>query len=595
MGGSAVVRLAGWRVALLVGVVGALGAIGCSDATGFATNGQDGRDDGSRRGELSITIADRVGGRSETRYALRDALGVETPLRFDAAPVELEPGARLKVWGVPEGDGLRVTSFEPLPAALEAQPAAIVAAPTSALRTFAFVFVDIGGGVTGTTTPAVADGFMTTNADSIRSYFLADSYRRQDIATYVTPAALKYPMTDCDTGTVTAMADALRPQVGNYQHYLWYFASTNAACGWNGLASLGTPSSPSRDTWFNHDTSCAVLVQEPGHNLGMQHASSLACPGATFADDPNSCSDDEYGDPFDPMGTGCRHMNAWQKAYQGWLDGCNGVKVSDSGTFNVLPLEATCHGAQFLQIKSPKARTYNRPAGGGVAGGTETLSHYYVELRTPRDFDGSLARGSRPLEPMVLIHVAGDLRTRSQGGLHTFLLDMTPSATGFGTFSDAALAVGQTFTDPAGGLSITAQAVSAAGATIVVRYASGSGYPPVCLDGSRFTAPGPGIEACTADAGDTGGGAAGDGDGSDTGNGSGTAGEVGPQPAGASALPAAGAGGCSLADGPPAAGLGLLVASLLLALPWSLVTAARRSRRSSRPGSARAPAPRRGQ
>jgi hypothetical protein len=469
------------------------------------------------------------------------------------------------VWGVPEGAALRVTSFQPLPAPLEATPASVVtgvAASTYAPRTFAFVFVDIGGGVTGTITPPVADGIMTTNPDSIRSYFLAASYRRQDISTYVTPTPLNYPLTDCDTNTMTAMANALRPQVGNYQHYLWYFGTSNPSCGWNGLASLGTPSSPSRDTWYNHDTSCSVLVQEPGHNLGMQHSSSLACPGGAFADDPNTCSDDEYGDPFDPMGTGCRHMNGWQKAYQGWIDGCNGVKISDSGTFNLVPLEATCHGAQLLQIKSPKTRTYNRPAGGGVAAGTETLSHYYVELRTPRDFDGDLVPGSRPLEPMVLVHVAGDLRNRSQAGLHTFLLDMTPSDSVFTQFSDAGLAAGQTFTDPAGGLSITAQSVSETGATIVVHYAAGSGASPLCLDGTRFTAPGPGIEACseTAVGGD------------------GSTGELGTDPASVAASPAAGAGGCSLAGGrPSAAGLGLAAAALAL----GAVRGRRRSRRAA--------------
>ena len=88
-------------------------------------------------------------------------------------------------------------------------------------------------------------------------------------------------------------------------------------------------------------------------------------------------------------------MNAWQKAYQGWFGGCNGVKFSDSGTFNLLPFEDACSGAQFLQFKAPKTRTYNRPAGGGGSGGKETFTHYYLELRTPRDFDGTLVAGSK--------------------------------------------------------------------------------------------------------------------------------------------------------------------------------------------------------
>ncbi len=466
-----------------LGVASGLGCAPPSDA--------ESSEDGSLRGELAVYIADRPDGSSEKRYFLRQADGTELRLLFDPAPVELEPGNRLAVQGVPEADALRVTSFQPVASGPPVATPALVTATPFSPRSFAFVFVDIGGGITGTNTPAVADAFMTSNADSIRRYYLADSYGRQDISTYVTQTALSYPMADCNSSTTNALANALRPKVGNYQHYLWYFGSTNPACNWSGLASLGTPSNPSRDTWYNHATSCVVLVQEPGHNFGMQHSSALTCPGGPLADDPNGCTDSEYGDPFDPMGAGCRHMNAWQKAYQGWFGGCNGVKISDSGTFNLLPFEDACSGAQFLQIKAPKTRTYNRPAGGGGSAGKETFTHYYLELRTPRDFDGTLVAGSKGLEPMVLVHVADELRTRTQAGLHTFLLDMTPGTSGHAGFSDAGLSTGQSFTDPAGGLTITAQSVTADGATVVVKYAAGSGSGPVCLDGRPFSNPAP--------------------------------------------------------------------------------------------------------
>ena len=82
------------------------------------------------------------------------------------------------------------------------------------------------------------------------------------------------------------------------------------------------------------------MIQEPGHNFGMQHSSSMDCGSASFHDTPQgNCTHSEYGDPFDPMGGGCRHMNAWQKAYQGWSQGCNMVRVQSSGTFTLLPLE----------------------------------------------------------------------------------------------------------------------------------------------------------------------------------------------------------------------------------------------------------------
>jgi hypothetical protein len=455
--------------------------------------------DGSQTGVLAVYVSDTADGQSQTLYFLRDALGHERKLLFDSAPT-VAPNDRIKLWAVPSGDALHVTSYLGLPDAVGETPALIGATPFAA-RSFAFVLVDIGGGIN--TTSAAVQGIMMTNPESIRNYYLDDSYAMQDIAATVF-GPITYTLPDCSNASTSQLATDLRPMIpGTFQHYLWYFGSTNSACGWSGLASLGTPAKPSRDTWYNASTSCVVLVQEPGHNFGMQHSSSLSCPGASFADDPNTCTASEYGDVFDPMGSSCRHMNAWQKSYQGWLSACNGVKVTSTGTFNLVPFEEQCSGVQFLQIQAPKARTFMRPAGGGGNATTENLAYYYVELRTPNDFDGTLGNRSA-LAPTVLIHVADNLRTRTQAGDHTFLLDMTPATTGRTAFSDAGLGVGQTFTDPAGGVSITVQSLSATGATIVVTSSVNSAAP-TCMDGTTFAPPGPTVSSCTGAGGGAGG------------------------------------------------------------------------------------------
>jgi MYXO-CTERM domain-containing protein len=158
-----------------------------------------------------------------------------------------------------------------------------------------------------------------------------------------------------------------------------------------------------------------------------------------------------------------------------------------------------------------------RPEGGGGPATTENLAFYYLELRTPLDFDGTLSGGSA-LSPRVLVHVADERRTRTQRGVHTFLLDMHPATTGSTSLNDAGLAAGESFTDPAGTLTITAQSVTSAGATIVVSYSGGVGAgAPTCIDGSAFAPPGPGMESCETTAvtgsGGTAGGAAGGSDG----------------------------------------------------------------------------------
>src|SRR4029079_2375530 len=127
----------------------------------------------------------------------------------------------------------------------------------------------------------------------------------------------------------------------------------------------------------------------------------------------------------------------------------------------------SCTGVQYLQVKAPKARPYARPMGGGGPANSENLDFYYLELRTPLDFDGTLGNGSG-LSARVLLHVADERHSRTQRGVHTYLLDMNPDTTGTQGLNDAGMTTGQTFTDPAGGLTITAQSVGNSGATIVV-------------------------------------------------------------------------------------------------------------------------------
>jgi MYXO-CTERM domain-containing protein len=448
-------------------------------------------DDGSRRGELRIYVSDDFTGRSETRYALAEPGGAERPLLFEAPPA-FAPGTALRVWGVDTPEGFHVARADALAPEVNEVTSALRAAPPMASRSFAFVLIDMGMGVN--TTPAEAMDRLVGAPDSIRNYFLGDSFGAQDVTAQVF-GPIRYTLENgCGTFQLASDLRAVIP--GTFQHYLWYFGTRQDACPWTGLASVGTRANPSRDTWYNASTGCVVLVQEPEHNIDMQHSSSLQCPGAMFADDPNECTSSEYGDPFDPMGGGCRHMNAWQKDYQGWFGACNGVTVQSSGAFTLLPMEQACDGIQYLKVVATRPRTFNRPAGGGSGPSVETLSHYYVELRTPRDFDGVLGN-TAPLAPQVLIHVGGDTAGPTQGGLHTYLLDATPATTGRAGLADAALGAGKTFSDPAGGLTITVAAVSAAQATIVVQMPFGSGGP-TCIDGSPFTAPGPGPESCNA-------------------------------------------------------------------------------------------------
>jgi hypothetical protein len=423
-------------------------------------------------------------GASETHYALRTSHD-ERPLVFaeparsvlgDASAV----GDSVRVFGHATERGIEVQRLELIEHAAgtgrSRQP--LIGAEPFPARSFALALVDIGGGINIDAAQAQATMFgVDPEQGSVRKYFREVSYGRQDIDGQVF-GPFEYNMNGCDT---FGLVNAIRPQIpGEFDHYLWYIGSRTQACGWAGLASVGTPDNPSRDTWYNAAFGCVVLVQEPGHNLGGQHSSHIDCGDEIFVDEPDGvCQHDEYGDPFDPLGGGCDHTNAYQKAYQEWLLGCNGVRANSTGRFTLFPLERACNGAQVLQVPMPRARSFSRSGGGGNAT-IESLEYYYLELRTERGFDADM-----PQLPTVLVHVAENWRDPNLDGRHTWILDMQPQ-----TNAMDGMQQGQAYVDPAGGVRFEIVELTHDKAVIQVDIENGAGAP-TCLDGRPMLVPGP--------------------------------------------------------------------------------------------------------
>jgi MYXO-CTERM domain-containing protein len=286
-----------------------------------------------------------------------------------------------------------------------------------------------------------------------------------------------------------------------------------------------------------------------------------------------------------------------------WLGGCNGVRVPGNGTFNLVPLETSCpSGTQVLQVPFPATLVVSDPQSTNPM---VNLKNYYLELRVAGgSFDTyttSGRGGGSSLSfagPTVFLYTSDDVRvptTTGRGGgqnsVWTELLNTTPSGTPFTGLS----AAGQSFTDPAGGPTITLQAISATGATITVTNAMGTGAgTATCIDGSAFVEPGPascgptgaggttgaagtsGAAGATGAAGTTGAGGRGGAAAGTTGSagaGSGAGGAAAGS-AGTGAIPHEGAvtGGCAcgVADGGGAGanpvGMGVVLVTLGLAL-----------------------------
>jgi hypothetical protein len=410
----------------------------------------------------------------------------EVPVEF-VSPPDVSAGALIDVWGERKVGTIVVDRFQVVedPRAIESVQQPVIGGPPYRARSFAFVLVDISNGAVpvGLSPEEAAERLFGITADmapSVRQYFIEASYGRQEVTGQVF-GPVSFAMTGCNTGALT---QSLTPLIdGNYDHYLWYIHPRNPSCGWTGLAQGGRPDRPSKHTWYNAASGCVVLVQEPGHNLGMNHSSAMKCPSSAFVDEPSTiCSHQEYGDRYDPMGNGCGHMNTFQKAYQGWFDSCNLVEVTGSRTFTLLPLEVACNGVQALQVPMPRSRVFSH------AGGLTELTHYYIELRAPLGIDEKLTP-----QPVVQVRVSNDTRSRTQRGVHTWLLDMNP-----GTGALDGLGAGESFTDPTGSPRIIIESMGPHSATVRVEIDGVDEGAAICLDGSELPGSGPGPESCAA-------------------------------------------------------------------------------------------------
>lgn len=262
-----------------------------------------------------------------------------------------------------------------------------------------------------------------------------------------------------------------------YDHLLVIFPY-NKDCDWGGLAD-----SPGSVAWINglakedygrtSDVSlewdASMVAHELAHNLGVDHANSVACwtgGGAWTPLSANCAKPVEYGDPFDLMGGGMEKvtqnfhgtqlMSSWHRAQMGHLPLAAQQTVFADGAYSLAQPNAA-GGVRLLRI----------PRGALGPGITRATQEIVLETRT----DGPLfdrfsldPKWFAPGAPLgVLIRVAPTV----DRALPSQLVDMKPRTK---TLMDAPLRAGGTFTDPVTGITVRLDAIDGAGnAQVTVR------------------------------------------------------------------------------------------------------------------------------
>jgi chitodextrinase len=236
-------------------------------------------------------------------------------------------------------------------------------------------------------------------------------------------------------------ATAAGVNLSAYQYVVYAFPQAGS-CGWAGLAYL-----PGTSSWINGAMTLRVVSHEVSHNLGVHHASSLACTtSGTPSTFGGSCSQSEYGDPFTVMGSAStRHHVNWHRAQLGWLPDVQ--TVTTSGTYLLTPAELS--GTPRLVRVARNDGTYLN-----------------LEFRQPWGLYFDNFSGGDPVVNGVSIRIAPATTSIVQSKL----VDANP---GTSTFSDAALGVGKTVVDPLTGVSITTLSVGPTGASVSIQMPGG--------------------------------------------------------------------------------------------------------------------------
>jgi hypothetical protein len=415
-----------------------------------------------------------------------------------------------------------VDGFEAEAPAHESHAAALIVDPTNppAARKLAVILFNFQNDDRQPLSVDEARRKIFTDPNSVRAFHQEQSYGfidlggkldkvNGDVFGWYTLPANNRP---CAESKWDDMALAMAAEKGidttGYDHYVFIFPYTEA-CLYGGRGEQ-----PGKNTWINGG-SIRTMNHELGHNFGTPHASSYTCTNAAgdrVAISP-TCRTTEYGNPFDVMGHGYRHTNAFNKARARWLGSKNIIDVGQSGVYTLLPQEQPSNGVQLLSIVA-----------------TETSS-YYIEYRQPFGYDDFAA--DAPAATGLIILYGGGLRTLT----NSYLLDMNP---GTASFADAPLGVGKTFVAAGVKVTLVERTPQAAQVRIELSDAGGGSGPP---DG--------GVEGGARDSGD--GGALEVGT-PGTGENAGTGGAGGAASSGGAAGQAARGSGGAVGPGAPTAG-----------------------------------------
>jgi len=310
---------------------------------------------------------------------------------------------------------------------------------------------------------ATAQSVMNTTSN----FDMENSYAQTFLTGVTNPSAtadiygwftINQSYTVCNYSTLASLAEQAATAAGAdlSQYNRRVYAFPNNGCSWWGLGTVG--GNPSK-AWVNGSFQLRVVGHEMGHNLGLYHSHSLDCGSTVIG---SNCTSSDYGDTLDIMGSSSYHYNAYQKERMGWLNyniSPSLTTVQTDGIYWIAPYQPNDSDPKALKIlKSIDPATLRK-------------TYYYLEYRRAIGFDVGLSSNTNVMTGVV-VHMG----TESSGN-SSYLLDMTPPTS---SWSDPALVIGQSYSDPDAGVTFTVLAADSTGANVSVTFGGGDGGGTTC-------------------------------------------------------------------------------------------------------------------
>ncbi len=261
----------------------------------------------------------------------------------------------------------------------------------------------------------LSDADVDNAMAALNNYIRAASYNKTSI-TWTRPATLTMPQTkawyeqnNADTRLLadarTAASNAGYP--GNQYDLDIVAFRKMSSWGFAGQGYVGQ-----KGTWLNGSFGLHTTAHEIGHNLGLFHANFWQSQGESIIGPGSSL---EYGNPFEIMGGGGGHYNAWYKFDLDWLlpSEVATVSATPGSAERIYDLEAfTTGGLKAIQVPIDPSRSYwieFRPQGGGALVGGASINWGYATARSSNLLDMVPQTGSANDSPLLIGRTFADV------------------------------------------------------------------------------------------------------------------------------------------------------------------------------------------